>query len=83
MDKAPVDTRIAPAQTAIRWLKQKPGVTAPIIGAHSPGQLKENLGSTGWSLSNELMARLDRASTAVVSYPYDESAEKQQREGRA
>jgi hypothetical protein len=29
------------------------------------------------------MARLDAASVAVVSYPYDESAEKQQREARA
>lgn len=77
------DAGKTPAQTAIRWLMQKPGVTAPIIGARSLGHLKENLAVTGWSLSREHMARLDAASAAEVSYPYDESAEKQQREGRA
>jgi aryl-alcohol dehydrogenase-like predicted oxidoreductase len=71
------------AQTALRWLMQKPAVTAPIVGARSLAQLKDNLGAAGWKLGEELMNRLDGASTAVVSYPYDEAAEKQQREGRA
>jgi aryl-alcohol dehydrogenase-like predicted oxidoreductase len=71
------------AQTALRWLMQKPAVTAPIVGARSLDQLKDNLGAAGWSLSPELMLRLDKASTAEVSYPYDEAAEKQQRDGRA
>jgi len=71
------------AQTALRWLMQKPAVTAPIVGARSLPQLKENLGAAGWKLSDGLMKRLDSASAAVVSYPYDEAAEKQQREGRA
>ncbi len=71
-----------PAQTSLRWLLQRPGVTAPIIGAHSLLQLKENIGSTGWALSQEQMGRLEAASEMRVSYPYDESAEKQQRAGR-
>ncbi len=71
------------AQTALRWLMQKPAVTAPIIGARAAAQLKDNLGAAGWTLSDELMKRLDAASAAVVTYPYDIDAERQQRDGRA
>jgi len=70
------------AQSAIRWLMQKPGVTAPIIGARSMEQLVNNLGAAGWTLSEEQMGRLDAASAAEVSYPYDLSAENQQQAGR-
>jgi len=77
------DAGKAMAQTALRWLMQKPGVTAPIVGARSVSQLKENLGAVGWKLADDLVTRLDMASAAFVSYPYDDAAEKQQREGRA
>ncbi len=72
-----------PGQTALRWVMQRPGVTAPIIGARSPAQLAENLGTTGWALNAEHVGCLDAASATVVSYPYDDAAEKQQRAGRA
>ncbi len=71
-----------PAQTAIRWLLQKPGVTAPILGARSMEQLEDNLGASSFELSDEQMRRLDRASAMPVTYPYDEAAEQQQRAGR-
>jgi aryl-alcohol dehydrogenase-like predicted oxidoreductase len=32
-----------PAQVALNWLLQQPGVTAPIIGARTPEQLEENV----------------------------------------
>jgi aryl-alcohol dehydrogenase-like predicted oxidoreductase len=50
-----------PAQVALRWVVQRPGLTAPIIGARTPEQLADNLGATGWSLSNEQMDRLTAA----------------------
>jgi len=71
------------AQTALRWLMQKPAVTAPIVGVRTPAQLTENLEVTGWKLAEELAKRLDAVSSAAVSYPYDTDAERQQREGRA
>lgn len=71
------------AQVAIRWLMQKPGVTAPIVGARTMEQLTNNLAVTGWSLSDSQMQRLDSASEPPVSYPYDAGAESQQRAGRA
>jgi aryl-alcohol dehydrogenase-like predicted oxidoreductase len=71
-----------PAQTAINWLLQKPGVSAPIIGARTMEQLENNLGATGWSLTEDQLLRLDKVSALQVSYPYDLAAEKQQRTGR-
>jgi aryl-alcohol dehydrogenase-like predicted oxidoreductase len=61
----------SPAQVAINWLLQKPGVTAPIIGARRIQQLENNLGSTGWSLSPDQVTKLDAASQVPLPYPYD------------
>jgi aryl-alcohol dehydrogenase-like predicted oxidoreductase len=60
-----------PAQTAINWLLRKPGVTAPIIGARRIDQLETNLGSVGWTLTDDQIARLDAASDVSLPYPYD------------
>jgi aryl-alcohol dehydrogenase-like predicted oxidoreductase len=59
------------AQVALNWLLRKPGVTAPIIGARSMPQLEANLGSSGWTLSEEHVRHLDDASTIQPPYPYD------------
>lgn len=59
-----------PAQVALNWLLQQPGVTSPIIGARTLAQLEDNLGSTGWTLNPEEIARLDAASAVPLPYPY-------------
>ena len=61
----------SPAQVAINWLLQKPGVTAPIIGVRGMQQLESNLGAIGWSLSPDQVAKLDGASEPSLPYPYD------------
>jgi aryl-alcohol dehydrogenase-like predicted oxidoreductase len=61
----------SPAQVAINWLLQKPGVTAPIIGTRRIQQLESNLGATGWALSPDLVSKLDAASEIALPYPYD------------
>jgi aryl-alcohol dehydrogenase-like predicted oxidoreductase len=60
-----------PAQVALRWLLQRPGVTAPIIGARTAAQLADNLGCVGWSLSDEHMAHLTTVSEPQLVYPYN------------
>jgi aryl-alcohol dehydrogenase-like predicted oxidoreductase len=66
------ETGKSPAQVAINWLLQRPGVTAPIIGARTMEQLKDNLGTSGWSLTTELTERLNQASELPLPYPYSE-----------
>ncbi|MFH8610484.1 aldo/keto reductase [Streptomyces sp. NPDC018029] len=60
-----------PAQVALRWLLQQPGVTAPIVGARSVEQLADNLGCVGWELTPEQHERLTTASARPLPYPYD------------
>jgi aryl-alcohol dehydrogenase-like predicted oxidoreductase len=60
-----------PSQVALNWLLRQPGVTAPIIGARRLAQLEENLGSVGWALSAEELAKLDAASHIPLPSPYN------------
>ena len=59
------------SQVALNWLLQQPGVTAPIIGARTMAQLDDNLGSVGWSLNAEQMAKLSAASDIPLPSPYN------------
>jgi aryl-alcohol dehydrogenase-like predicted oxidoreductase len=61
----------SPAQVAINWLLNRPGVTSPIIGARNLDQLDDNIGASGWRLSETHMARLNAASDTEAPYPYD------------
>jgi aryl-alcohol dehydrogenase-like predicted oxidoreductase len=65
------ETGKTPAQVALRWLLQRPGVTAPIIGARNLNQLEDNLSSAGWSLTPEQMKRLTEVSAMPLPYPYE------------
>lgn len=51
-----------PAQGAIAWLLQTPGITAPIVGAKNGRQAQENLKAAGWQFSKEDYDVIDRAS---------------------
>ncbi len=55
-----------PAQTALRWLADHPGVI-PIPGVKRPTQAAENAGAGGWTLTQTERALLDRASAVAVS----------------
>jgi aryl-alcohol dehydrogenase-like predicted oxidoreductase len=61
----------SPAQVAIRWLMQKPGVVSPIIGARTVAQLEDNVQAASITLSTEQMARLDEVSSVTHAFPYD------------
>ena len=56
------------AQTALRWLLDQDGITAPIVGASRPEQVDENLGALGWKLDSEDWQKL-----ADVSWPLSQN----------
>lgn len=70
VDEVAAETGRTQAQVALRWLLQRPGVTAPIIGASSVAHVEDNLGATGWRLTDEQMHKLTDASDRPLPYPY-------------
>ncbi|MEU5777927.1 aldo/keto reductase [Streptomyces venezuelae] len=76
------ETGRSPAQVALRWLLQQPGVTAPIVGARSVEQLTDNLGCVEWELTEGQRERLTEASARPLPYPYNVLAHYPGREPR-
>ncbi|KAF9366666.1 hypothetical protein BGX34_011061 [Mortierella sp. NVP85] len=61
-----------PAQVAVNWILQKPGITSPLIGARTLEQLQDNLNALEFTLSQEQMARLDHVSNPIEwPFPQD------------
>lgn len=73
------ETGKSPAQVALNWLLQRPGVTAPILGPRTLEQLEANLGAAGWALNPEQMEKLNEASDTGVPSPYGEILRGQKR----
>jgi len=48
-----------PAQLALAWLLQKPGVVAPIVGASKPQHIEDAIGALKISLDAETIRRLE------------------------
>ncbi len=60
---------VSVAQVALNWVMRKPGVDTVIIGARNEKQLRDNLASANWSLTDEEVGRLDTVSAAPMPYP--------------
>jgi aryl-alcohol dehydrogenase-like predicted oxidoreductase len=54
------------AQLAIAWTLQNPGVSAAIVGATRPEQVRDNAGAAGVRLDPELMTRIDDVLGPVI-----------------
>lgn len=50
---------VKPAQVALAWLLQKPGITAPIVGTSKMVQLEEAVAATKIKLTKEQMERIE------------------------
>jgi aryl-alcohol dehydrogenase-like predicted oxidoreductase len=73
------ETGKSPAQVALNWLLQRPGVTAPILGPRTLEQLEDSLGAVEWALTAEQMKKLNDASDNGIPSPYGEISRGQQR----
>lgn len=59
-----------PAQVALNWVTNRPGVASTIIGATKLKQLDDNLASPDFTIPQDLLQRLDEVSRPASEYPY-------------
>ncbi|WP_221351347.1 aldo/keto reductase [Streptomyces beigongshangae] len=60
---------VTPLQVALAWVRDRPGVAAPIIGARNALQLTAALSVESLSLPDEICRALDDVSAPVHHYP--------------
>ncbi|MHB9754778.1 aldo/keto reductase [Streptomyces sp. BYX5S] len=60
---------VTPLQVALAWVRDRPGVAAPIIGARTAQQLTAALSVEALSLPDEICQALDDVSAPVHRYP--------------
>ena len=61
----------SPVAVALAWLRDRPGVTSPILGARTLGQLTGALASEALELPREIRNALDDVSAPPIGYPED------------
>lgn len=71
LTKVAVGHGVTPAQAALAWAADRPGVTAPIVGARRADQLDETLAAADLHLDPAATAVLDAVSAPPTpDYPY-------------
>jgi aryl-alcohol dehydrogenase-like predicted oxidoreductase len=64
------DRQVTVPQVALNWLLHQPGISSVIIGARNEEQLKDNLRTATWTLTDEEIKRLNHVSAVPEIYPY-------------
>jgi aryl-alcohol dehydrogenase-like predicted oxidoreductase len=59
----------SPVEVALAWVRDAPGVTAPIVGARTAAQLRGSLTSDRLALPAEIRGALDEVSAPPTGYP--------------
>ena len=60
---------VSPLAVALAWVRDRPGVVAPIVGARTAAQLKGSLDADEVSLPDEIRDALDDVSAPKSGYP--------------
>ncbi|NUR57528.1 MAG: aldo/keto reductase, partial [Catenulispora sp.] len=60
---------VAPLEVALAWVRDRPGVTAPIVGARTVAQLRGSLNAESLTLPREIREALDDVSEPEIGYP--------------
>jgi len=58
-------------QVCVAWELSRPGVTSPLIGCRTLGQLKDNLGGLQVELSEEDLKKLDDVTKEALIFPHN------------
>jgi aryl-alcohol dehydrogenase-like predicted oxidoreductase len=60
---------VSPVAVALAWVRDRPGVVAPIVGARTSAQLQASLAAEEVELPAEIRAALDDVSAPDLGYP--------------
>ncbi len=60
---------LSATQVALAWVRDQPGVTAPLLGARTTGQLALALAAESVDLPDEIAEALDDVSAPTMGYP--------------
>ncbi len=60
---------VTPAEIAIAWVRDRPGVVAPLMGARTVHQLRTALAGDSLDLPSEIRSALDEVSAPEIGYP--------------
>lgn len=62
---------MTPAQVALSWIADRPGVVAPVYGARTLDQFHDGIAAADLTLDDEATHALDKVSTPTPGdYPY-------------
>jgi aryl-alcohol dehydrogenase-like predicted oxidoreductase len=70
LDVVAAETGKSVPQIALNWLLRKSTISTVIIGARNEQQLRDNLATASFVLTEEQVAKLDEASQVARPYPY-------------
>jgi aryl-alcohol dehydrogenase-like predicted oxidoreductase len=60
---------VSPVAVALAWVRDRPGVVAPVVGARTSAQLQASLAAEEVDLPAEIRSALDDVSAPAVGYP--------------
>jgi aryl-alcohol dehydrogenase-like predicted oxidoreductase len=60
---------LSPLEVALAWVRDRPGVVAPIVGARTAAQLRGSLQVEDITLPEEIRSALDEVSRPAAGYP--------------
>ena len=60
---------VSPLEVALAWVRDRPGVTAAIVGARTAAQLRGSLAAEPLELPEEIRTALDEVSSPDLDYP--------------
>ena len=60
---------VSPVAVALAWVRDRPGVVAPVVGARTAAQLQDSLAAEQVELPVEIRCALDDVSAPEVGYP--------------
>ncbi|MFZ0323286.1 MAG: aldo/keto reductase [Actinomycetes bacterium] len=60
---------VSPLEVALAWVRDRPGVTAAVVGARTAAQLRGSLAAEPLELPDEIRSALDEVSAPELGYP--------------